>query len=96
MPDNKGVQLIDVASGTPLHRLHRPDRSQIISVLADAAGQRLVTIESVAIADDLAAAMEANGELADSRGEFQVNLWEPDHLDQPTALRFRVPLGSGR
>ena len=95
MPDNKGVQLIDVASGTPLRALHRPDRSQIISVLADAAGQRLVTIESVAVTDDLAAAMEANGELADMRGEFQINLWEPDHLDQPTALRFRLP-GSGR
>jgi WD40 repeat protein len=88
LADGKGVRLIDFMSGTPLRTLHRPDRSQVISVLANPSGQRLVTIELIAVTDEMAAALETAGEIADSRGEFQINLWDPDHLDQPITLRF--------
>ncbi len=91
MPDNKGVRLIDVASGTPLRALHRPDRSQVISVLADPAGQRLVTIESVAVADDLAAAMEATGELRRFARRISDQSLGSRSPRPATALRFRRP-----
>jgi eukaryotic-like serine/threonine-protein kinase len=83
LPDGKGVRLIDVASGTSLRAIHRPDRLLVLGVLADPAGQRLITIEGVL--PEETAATEPAGDFT----EFQVNLWDPDQLDKPP-IRLRL------
>ena len=65
-PGDKGLGLIDLQLGTPPRILSRFDRS-VVSVLADPAGRRLVTIDLV----------------LPGKMDYEVNLWDPDHLDRP-------------
>ena len=43
-PDEEGLRLFDVRTGSPLHDLNRPGR-QVLSVMANPASERLLTIE---------------------------------------------------
>ena len=45
-PDEEGLRLFDVRTGSPLHDLNRPGR-QVLSVMANPASERLLTIENV-------------------------------------------------
>jgi YD repeat-containing protein len=45
-PDEEGLRLFDVRTGSPLHDLNRPGR-QVLSVLANPASERLLTVENV-------------------------------------------------
>ena len=45
-PDEEGLRLFDVRTGSPLHDLNRPGR-QVLSVMANPANERLLTIENV-------------------------------------------------
>ena len=47
LPDDKGLGLLDLLSGSPLRVLDRPDHT-IVGVLGESTGRRLVTIELVA------------------------------------------------
>ena len=47
LPDDKGLGLLDLLSGSPLRVLDRPDHT-IVGVLGESTGRRLVTIEHVA------------------------------------------------
>jgi serine/threonine protein kinase/WD40 repeat protein len=83
LPGEKGLALIDLDLGVPL-RIHNPPERAVLSVVGDASGRRLVTIEQP-IDDPVAAATDgvAPPEAAWTRNEFQVNLWDPEHLDKP-------------
>ena len=81
-PEGRGFCLVDAMSGTPLRTVNRPQDREVQALVADPAGRRLVTIERVI--DPMVEAVEGVPDLA---SEFQVNLWDLDHLDQPiTAL----------
>ena len=95
VPDNTGVRLIDVASGALLRSLHPLERVQVLSVLADPAGQRLITIERV-VPDDVAAVIDQNYDFPEAFGEFQVNLWDPDNLDKLRTLNWTPAPPRGR
>jgi serine/threonine protein kinase/WD40 repeat protein len=94
--DRSGVRLIDPATGGTLRTLHRPDRAQVLSVIADSSGQRLITIERV-LPDEIVAMLDPSYDVMDNPGEFQVNLWDPDNLDKPRTLRWTglPPRGPG-
>jgi eukaryotic-like serine/threonine-protein kinase len=84
LPEESGVTLIDAMTGTPLRKLTSPGHS-IIGVIADATGHRLVTIEQT---QDSSPSTDEKGPTADGeapapRWEYQVNLWDMDHLDEP-------------
>jgi serine/threonine protein kinase/WD40 repeat protein len=86
LPDGSGVQLFDALAGTPLRKLSSPGHA-IRGVIADPAGQRLVTVEQ-SLVDPLPLEMAAleGGEFLPPRGEYRVNLWpldapEPKTLD---------------
>jgi eukaryotic-like serine/threonine-protein kinase len=82
-PDESGVRLIDPLSGAPYRTLPRRG-SSVLGVLSDPGGQRLLTIETVS-EDAMSAALEglADWDPAGFPGKYQVNLWDPDHLDAP-------------
>ncbi|MFI5457780.1 MAG: WD40 repeat domain-containing serine/threonine protein kinase [Isosphaerales bacterium] len=97
LPGDKGLGLIDPQSGAPPRILNRSDRS-VMSVLADPAGRRLLTIDLV-LPDDMMvrALMEGLPASEVPFHEYAVNLWDPDHLDRPikTLLwRFGPPLAA--
>ncbi len=83
LPDDSGVRLIDPMSAAPFRTLPRQGRS-VVGVLGDPGGQRLLTIETVS--DDLMSAeMEGlpDWDPTEFHGKYQVNLWDPDHLEKP-------------
>ena len=87
-PDGRGFGLVDPLSGTALRTVNRPTDRELLGLVADPAGRRLVTIER--IIDPVAEAMDdlAAWDPSDPN-EWEVNLWDPDHLDQPiTALNW--------
>ncbi len=72
----------------PHRRIH--PTAVVRGVVGDPAGKRLVTIEEV---------MRRPDACGDSRGlanEFQVNLWNPEHLDKPVKLRTDGLVAPGR
>jgi WD40 repeat protein len=95
LPDERGLALVDLdpVPGAPPRILSIPNHA-MLSVVADPGGKRLVTVEQV-IEDPLAG---LDGFPADSGpNDFQVNLWDPDHLDRPVAkLQWTRPGLSGR
>jgi serine/threonine protein kinase/WD40 repeat protein len=90
LPDGKGLILVDLLSGGPPRIVNRPEHV-IVSVLGDPAGRRLVTIERVPEAARPTAREGRPGpEEAWVPFRYQVNLWDPEHLDQPiAALHWR-------
>jgi serine/threonine protein kinase/WD40 repeat protein len=99
LPGDKGLGLIDLQSGAPPRILSRSDRS-VMSVLADPAGRRLLTIDRVLDDTMLRAFMEGlpATEIGPMRFDHEVNLWDPDHLERPIATlpwRFGTPRGPG-
>jgi eukaryotic-like serine/threonine-protein kinase len=97
LPGDKGLALIDLVAGdlvpgVPPRILNPPDRA-VLSVLGDAFGRRLVTIEQ-SPEDPMSAGIEG----LSGPDAFQVNLWDPaDHLDQPIArLQWTRPGPGGR
>jgi WD40 repeat protein len=89
LPDDKGLGLLDLLSGSPLRVLERPDRL-IVGVLGEPTGRRLVTVELVA--DSSAQQRFGTGQnRRDVPFLFQVVLWDADNLSQPIAtLDWRV------
>jgi serine/threonine protein kinase/WD40 repeat protein len=70
LPGERGLALIDPDAGVSPRILNPIDRA-VLSVVGDASGRRLVTIEQT-VEDP-----------APARNEYQVNLWDLDHLDKP-------------
>ncbi len=96
LPDDSGVRLIDPMSGAPFRTLPRRG-SSVVGVLGDPRGQRLLTIETVS--DDLMSAeMEGlpDWDPTEFHGKYQVNLWDPDHLDAPIRPLLWLPDPSPR
>ena len=91
LPDDKGLGLLDLLSGSPLRVLERPEHT-IVGVLGEPSGRRLVTIEHVAAdADTQKLVAQMFGPDVPPPGEFHVYLWDVDNLVQPIAtLRWRV------
>ncbi len=94
LPEDKGLGLIDLLSGTPLRVLDRPDHT-MLGILGESTGRRLVTIELVQVQDDAMAQSLLDRfpglDAPNTRSEVHVNLWDPDHLDRPIAkLPWRV------
>ncbi len=91
LPDDSGVRLIDAVSAAPFRTLPRRG-SSVVGVLGDPGGQRLLTIETVS--DDLMSAeMEGlpDWDPTEFHGKYQVNLWDPDHLDAPIRSLVWLP-----
>ncbi len=91
-PEDKGLGLIELLSGSPLRILDRPERS-VISVIGDSSGRRFLTIERSQ--EELAVQPSLESMLGQDpppvRFDFQVYLWNPDQLDRPIAkLPWRV------
>ncbi len=86
LPDGKGFRLIDALSGATLRTVLRPS-SEVVGLVADPSGERLVTIESFLDENVLLALLEGVplSELPGIHGGYHVNLWDLDHLDQPVA-----------
>jgi serine/threonine protein kinase/WD40 repeat protein len=95
LPDGKGFRLIDALSGATLRTVIRPN-SDVVGLVADPSGERLVTIESLIDESVLLAALEGAPlwELPGIHSGFHVNLWDLDHLDQPVARLSLSRLGS--
>jgi serine/threonine protein kinase/WD40 repeat protein len=86
LPDGRGFRLIDTATGAPQNTVIRPNCDGM-GLIADPAGQRLITIESPV--DELFQLGLLEGmPPVETRGfhvGYQLNLWDLDHLDQPLA-----------
>lgn len=86
LPDDRGLGIVDLLSGSPLRVLDRPDRT-ILGVLGESTGHRLVTIETDS-------ADKPRGPEVPFR-DFYVYLWDADNLVQPIAS-LPCPVGPGR
>ncbi|MGO9466056.1 MAG: WD40 repeat domain-containing serine/threonine protein kinase [Isosphaeraceae bacterium] len=90
LPDGKGFRLIDALSGATLRTVLRPG-SELLGLVADPGGERLVTIESFVVIDEnVLLALVDGAPLSALPGihvgyQYHVNLWDLDHLDQPVA-----------
>jgi WD40 repeat protein len=97
LPDDKSMALFDLlVPGAPPRVLNPTDRA-VLSVVGDPAGKRLVTIEQVL--EDPVSALDglAGAGAFPPRADFQVNLWDPDHLERPIAkLQWTRPGPPGR
>jgi serine/threonine protein kinase/WD40 repeat protein len=86
-PDGRRFGLVDPLSGTALRTVNRPMDREVLGLVADPAGRRIVTIER--IIDPIAAAID---DIAvwdrDVPAEWEVNLWDLDRLDEPIALNW--------
>jgi len=98
LPDGKGFRLIDALSGATLRTVLRPS-SEVVGLVADPSGERLITIESFIDENVLVAVLEGTplSELPGIHGGYHVNLWDLDHPDQPVArLQWWKPGSSPR
>jgi WD40 repeat protein len=82
LPDEKGLGLIDLTSGAP----PRIVPGHVVSVIGDPGGRRFVTIEQ-SPGEARSGSREGRPGTDDSwfRPEYQVNLWDPEHLERPLA-----------
>jgi WD40 repeat protein len=86
LADGRGFRLIDTATGAPLNTAIRPG-SDVLGLVADPAGQRLITFESP-VDDFFSLSLLEGVPPGENRGlhvGYQLNLWDLDHLDQPIA-----------
>jgi serine/threonine protein kinase/WD40 repeat protein len=96
LPDDKGLALFDLdpVPGAPPRTLVSPNRA-FMSVVADPRGRRLVTVEQ--FLDDTIVGLDGFPALDFPVNEFEVNLWDPEHLDRPLArLQWTRPGPGGR
>ena len=84
LPDDKGVGLIELLSGTPLRILERPERS-IISVIGEPTGRRFVTVERSQEDPAVQSVLEFGQDAPPPRFDFQIYVWNPEQLDRPIA-----------
>lgn len=86
-PDDEGLRLFDVRTGSPLHELRRPGR-QVISLMANPSSERLLTIEGPAMRPRPAPGTPSRRDETEMRrDEFEVVLWDLDRIDeQPIVL----------
>ena len=93
LPEDRGLGLIDLLSGSPLRVLDRPDHS-ILGVLGESTGRRLLTIELTPVQDEAMVQSLLDrfpGQDPPNLREIQVYLWDPDHLERPIArLPWRI------
>jgi eukaryotic-like serine/threonine-protein kinase len=91
LPDGKGFRLFDALSFAPLRTVNRSDREpagkvrEVLGLAADSTGRRFVTIERVFDEDMLEEMAEMTFPDASMPVEYQVVLWNLEHLDQPIA-----------
>jgi WD40 repeat protein len=83
LPDDKGLGLIDPL-GAPLRIVARADR-RVVGVLGDPTGRRLVTIEQV-LDESISFAMDAMPGPGAFPPRWELNLWDPEHLERPITL----------
>ncbi len=94
-PDNDGIRLFDVRTGSRLHDLTRPGR-RVISVLANPASERLLTIENVF---DPARGRRPSPSTPrpipgppQPEGEIEVVLWDLNRIEEPVATLERIKM----
>jgi eukaryotic-like serine/threonine-protein kinase len=85
LPDDRGLALLDLnpVPGAPIRILNTSNHA-VLSVFADPGGRRLVTIEQL-VEDTLALDGLSTADPSLGTSDFQVNLWDPDHLERPIA-----------
>jgi WD40 repeat protein len=89
-PDEQGIRLFDIRTGSLIHDLNRPGR-RVASVLASSASARLLTIESVPDhARRPPQARERTPGPAAFEGEVQVILWDLSRIDEPVAVLEKI------
>ncbi|HZW31686.1 MAG TPA: WD40 repeat domain-containing serine/threonine-protein kinase, partial [Isosphaeraceae bacterium] len=91
LPDGRGFCLVDPLSGTALRSVNRPADRTVLGLVADPAGRRLITIERIH-EEPIDRAMDGPPDWDPSApSDYQVNLWDLDHLDRPIALSWTWP-----
>jgi eukaryotic-like serine/threonine-protein kinase len=91
LPDGKGFRLFDALSFAPLRTVNRSDREpagkvrEVLGLAADSMGRRFVTIERVFDENMLEEMAEMTFPDTSMPVEYQVLLWNLEHLDQPIA-----------
>src|SRR5208283_5393421 len=91
-PDEEGLRLFDVRTGSPLHDLNRPGR-QVLSVMANPASERLLTIENVP--DPTRRPRPTPRSIPGTpppEGEIEVILWDLNRIEEPVATLDRMKL----
>ena len=91
-PDEEGLRLFDVRTGSPLHDLNRPGR-QVLSVMANPASERLLTIENVP--DPTRRPRPTPRSMPGTpppEGEIEVILWDLNRIEEPVATLDRMKL----
>ena len=95
-PDDEGLRLFDMRTGSPLQELRRPGR-QVVSVMANPASERLLTIEGpVPRPRSTPGTQSRRDDLETRREEFvEVMLWDLNRIEeQPISLerlKFEPP-----
>ncbi|HKI17648.1 MAG TPA: hypothetical protein VKA15_07195, partial [Isosphaeraceae bacterium] len=91
-PDDKGLRLFDVRTGSPLHDLNRPGRL-VLSVMANPASERLLTIENVP--DPTRRPRPSARSMPGApppEGEIEIILWDLNRIEEPVAILDRIKL----
>ena len=88
-PDDQGLRLFDIRTGTPLPDLDRPERL-VVSLVANAESERLLTIELVIGPLASGTASPRTGADPFRNPEVEVNLWDVNSREVPIA-KLEVP-----
>src|SRR5271157_5675984 len=91
-PDEEGLRLFDVRTGSPLHDLNRPGR-QVSSVMANPVSERLLTIENVP--DPARGPRPTPRSMPGTpppEGEIEVLLWNLNRIEEPPVTLDRIKI----
>ena len=87
-PDEEGLRLFDVRTGSPLHDLNRPGR-RVLSVMANPASERLLTIDVRIQPPGRPAPIDVRHP---PRDEIEVILWDLNRIEEPVATLDRIKI----
>jgi serine/threonine protein kinase/WD40 repeat protein len=91
-PDDEGLRLFDVRTGSPLHDLNRPGR-RVMSVMANPTSERLLTIENVSDPmRKLPPSPRSMPGLPPLDGQIEVILWNLNRIEEPVAILDRIKI----
>ena len=91
-PDDQGLRLFDVRTGSPLHDLNRPGR-RVSSVMANPVSERLLTIENVPDpAREPRPTPRSMPVGPPPKDEIEVILWDLNRIEEPVATLDRIKL----